>query len=171
MKGSLYMAKGYRHLTYELRCQIYALMKSGLSQNKIAKQPMVDQSTISREIHRNKVKNGYRHQQANKKALLRRYKASANPRKMALDMLQFLEQLIREKKRSPEQISGPLREFHSIHISHESIYKYIWKDKKRDGDLYKNLGNRGKKYNKRGAKTAGRGLDLFLNELELNIIR
>ncbi|PKH04481.1 helix-turn-helix domain-containing protein [Psychromonas sp. MB-3u-54] len=32
------------------RCQIYALNKTGLSQNKIAKQLSVSQATISREF-------------------------------------------------------------------------------------------------------------------------
>jgi IS30 family transposase len=41
----LSMPKGYHHLTYDQRCQIYALKKSGMSQNKIAKQIKVAQST------------------------------------------------------------------------------------------------------------------------------
>jgi IS30 family transposase len=45
--------KTYKQLTYELRCQIYALKKTGLSQNEIAQQLKVSQSTISRELSRN----------------------------------------------------------------------------------------------------------------------
>lgn len=37
--------KTYKQLTYEQRCQIYALSKTGMSQNKIAKQLKVSQST------------------------------------------------------------------------------------------------------------------------------
>ena len=40
--------KTYKQLTYEIRCQIYALKKTGLNQNKIAQQLKVSQSTISR---------------------------------------------------------------------------------------------------------------------------
>ena len=43
-------------------------------------------------------------------------------------------------------------------VSHETIYRYIWRDKKQGGLLYKHLRHKGKKYNKRGSKTAGRGL-------------
>jgi IS30 family transposase len=44
--------KTYKHLTYEQRYQIYALKITYLSQNKIAKQLNVSQSTISREFQR-----------------------------------------------------------------------------------------------------------------------
>ena len=43
-------------------------------------------------------------------------------------------------------------------LSHERIYQYIWEDKRNGGSLYKHLRQRGKKRNKRGNKTAGRGL-------------
>src|ERR1700674_1946050 len=44
------MPEGYLHLTYEQRCQIYALLQSGYSQAYIARQIGVDRSTISREL-------------------------------------------------------------------------------------------------------------------------
>jgi len=49
----------YHHLTYDLRCQISALKKSGLNRLKIANQIETSQSTISRELRRNGGKNGY----------------------------------------------------------------------------------------------------------------
>lgn len=152
------MPKGYHHLTYDLRCQIFSLMKSGLSQNKIAKQLLVSQSTISREFIRNSGGKGYRYIQAHKKAEKRRQIASSSAKKMIPSFTLFIEQLIREMKMSPDQISGRLKLKDIASISHESIYRYIWKDKKLGGDLYKNLRQRGKKRNKRGSKNAGRGL-------------
>jgi len=152
------MPKGYQHLTYDIRCQIYALKKSGLSQRKIAKQLKIAQSTISNEYRRNSGSKGYRHNQAHKKATERRLKASFGPRKMNLELTLLVEELIREKKMSPEQISGRLRKTKNIFISHESIYRYIWKNKVNGGDLYKSLRQQGKKRNKRGSKKAGRGL-------------
>ncbi len=68
--------------------------------------------------------------------------------------------LIKEKLKlqwSPVQISGWLKQKGKALISHETIYKYIWKDKQERGLLYKNLRHQGKKYNKRGKGTAGRG--------------
>ena len=41
--------KTYEQLTYALRCQIFALNKIGMSQNKIAKHLNINQSTISRK--------------------------------------------------------------------------------------------------------------------------
>src|SRR6202040_3245820 len=47
------MPEGYLHLTYEQRCEIYALLQSGHSQAYVARQIGVDRSTISRElVHR-----------------------------------------------------------------------------------------------------------------------
>jgi IS30 family transposase len=40
---------------------------------------------------------------------------------------------------SPEQISGYLRTRGMLNISHETIYRYIWLDKKQGGTLYKHL--------------------------------
>ena len=56
--------KTYKQLTYELRCQIYALNKTGTSQNKIARQLNVSQSTLSQVLLRNTGKRGYRIKQA-----------------------------------------------------------------------------------------------------------
>ena len=42
-------------------------------------------------------------------------------------------------------------------MSHETIYQYIWKDKRKDGILYKHLRHNGKKYNRRQSGEAGRG--------------
>ena len=47
------MPKGYHHLTYGERCQIYALRKSGLSGLAIARQLGRDRTTVWREVRRN----------------------------------------------------------------------------------------------------------------------
>ena len=49
----------YRRVTYEDRCQIYALSKSGTSQKSIASVLAVSQSTVSRELRRNRGQRGY----------------------------------------------------------------------------------------------------------------
>ena len=63
------MPQGYHHLTYDQRCQIYALKKSGRNQTEIAQQVGTTQSAVSREFIRNTGKKGYRYKQAHKKAL------------------------------------------------------------------------------------------------------
>lgn len=152
------MPKGYRHLTYDLRCQIYALLKRGFSQKQMAKDLQIDQSTISREIRRNKGQKGYRYKQAQEKAIERRKNASSKPCKMTPNLTMFLEQTLCKKQWSPEQLSGYIKKEMGISISHESIYQYIWDNKHKGGTLYKHLRCNGKKYNKRQNKSAGRGL-------------
>jgi len=48
------MPKLYRHLPQDQRCQIYALRKRGIAQAGIASNLGINQSTISRELSRNK---------------------------------------------------------------------------------------------------------------------
>ncbi len=151
--------KSYQHLTYEQRCQIYTLLKRGESQSAIAQFIGVSQSTVSREMTRNSGKRGYRFKQAHIKACKRRYEASSIPRKLIPSLQVFIEYLLTKKQWSPEQISGWLeRIYKKAIISGERIYQHIWQDKARGGALYKHLRRRGKKYNKRGNKLAGRGL-------------
>jgi IS30 family transposase len=145
----------YNHLTTEERCQIYTLKLTGKTQKEIAKYLGVSASTISRELQRNSGKKGYRYKQANDKAMERRYQASHRPKKLFPSTLSLVEEKLSEKW-SPEQIAGVLGA-NDIEISHESIYRYVWADKKLGGHLYKSLRRRGKKYNHRSAKTAGRG--------------
>ena len=43
-------------------------------------------------------------------------------------------------------------------VSHETIYRFIWKNKAQGGDLYQHLRHKAKRYNKRKGKKAGRGV-------------
>jgi transposase, IS30 family len=149
---------GYQHLTYDLRCQIYALKKSNKPVKEIASFVNVCRSTIYRELGRNSGARGYRYKQAHEMAVSRRFKASSVQRKMTTSTIALIENYLKEEQWSPEQIAGRLKIEHGIEISHESIYSYIWEDKRNGGMLYKNLRRRSKKYNKRGSKTSGRGL-------------
>ena len=148
--------KTYNQLTYELRCQIYALKKIGISQNKIALQLKVSQSTISRELSRNTGKRGYRIKQAQSLAQERRLH-SRKAIKMTSNLIALIDSKI-YMKWSPEQISGWLKEVHRILISHETIYLHVWADKKRGGQLFQHLRRKGKAYQSRSKdKQAGRG--------------
>ena len=152
------MPKGYHHLTYEQRCQIYALLKSGQSKAAIARQLEVHPTTIGRELNRNCGQRGYRFKQAQDKADARRTAASAAPRKMTPHVVAKIEETLTLEQWSPEQISGRFALEGLVKISHECIYRHIWKDKKNNGVLYLNLRHSGKKYNKRKGKNSGRGL-------------
>lgn len=141
----------YKHLTLLERCQIYALNKRGISQRKIANDLGRNVSTISRELKRNKGLRGYRHEQAHRISEIRHQEANRRPIKLSGHFLECVLEKLRQFQWSPEQISGWFKNHpeYGIVISHESIYQYIWKDKRLGGSLYKHLRHRGKKYNKR----------------------
>lgn len=151
------MPKGYHHLTRDARCQIYALMKRGDSVSVLANELNIHRSTLYREVKRNSGLHGYRHEQAHEKSRQRRRQASNKKPKMSEDTISVIEKKLRLQW-SPEQIAGWLKkQGHSAAVSHESIYKYVWSDKRKGGSLYKELRHSGKKYNKRSKGTAGRG--------------
>lgn len=145
----------YQQLTYEQRCQISALNKTGCSQREIAKNVGTSQSTISRELARNTGGRGYRHKQAQARSSLRR-KAAARRSKMTLAMIALIESKLRQEW-SPEQISGWLLDDLELLISHETIYLHVWSDKRSNGDLYTYLRRQGKKYDKRRNGKSTRG--------------
>ena len=144
------------HLTYEERCHIYAYLKSGKSKRQISILIGCSHTTINQEIRRNTGKRGYRNDQADKRAINRRAAASSTPKKMTPDVIKLVLDFLNDTQASPEQIACRLSRNHQIDISHETIYKLIWKDK--GGTLYLHLRHRAKKYNKRYGKKAGRGL-------------
>ena len=146
----------YRRVTYEDRCQIYALSKGGTSQESIASVLGVSQSTVSRELRRNRGQRGYRFKQAEAKAQARQA-IRRKPRKLTASVRRKVEAKLRQMRWSPEQISGWLRD-QGIKLSHERIYQMIWQDKRDGGNLWRSLRRRGKRYNKRAGKNAGRGL-------------
>jgi len=148
------MPKGYHHLTYALRCQIYILKDRGDSPSSIAKALSVHPSTIGRELERNKGGKGYRHHQAQEKALHRR--SSKPNQKITTQIAATIEGKLKFQW-SPMQISGWLKRHGEEHVSHETIYSYIWKNKRQGGLLFKELRHHGKKYNKRSKGTSGRG--------------
>ena len=148
------MAKGYHHVTRDTRSQICAYKASGWSMRRMAKQLGFDISSISREIKRNSGKRGYRLNQADIRAIERRKAASTRAYKMSTALIMRIQEKIKIDW-SPEQISGRFKK-EGISISHESIYRMIWADKKAGGELYKHLRHRGK-YHKRSSGKAGRG--------------
>ena len=134
--------KSYNRLTQEERYYISALKASHLSIRQIAKQLKRSHSSILREIHRNSQNNKYSPKKAQQKALVRRQFVGP-PLKIKGKLAKKVKEGL-EKQWSPEQISGRLRKEkrESMRISHESIYQYIFRDFKKEGDLYKHLRKR-----------------------------
>ena len=143
----------YAQLTQEQRYQIYALKKMGHDQSQIAKCLGVHKSTISREFGRNQGQRGYRPKQAHEKTLKRRAKKAQ--KRITTETWAQVEEKLRLDW-SPEQISRWLKKYALDPVSHESIYQYVYADKRAGGDLHKHLRCQ-KKYRKRHGGKDRRG--------------
>lgn len=146
------------HLTYEQRYTIGVLLQAGDKKSSIAVKLKVDKSTIYREILRNCDKRSgiYKPQLAQKKYDERMVK---KPKKIKFKeaLVQKVNDLIKEDY-SPEQIAGTLKKEGGETISHETIYKHIWDDKRDNGSLHNHLRRKGRKYRKRGNNKDSRGI-------------
>jgi IS30 family transposase len=115
--------------------------------------------TIDREIRRNTGGCGYRYKQAQKIAEERRFSRRGVPVKMTPEVVSIIENHLVEAQWSPEQISGRLKiqDNNPISISHETIYKHIYANKRSNGKLYLNLRRKARKYQRRinGKTTRG----------------
>lgn len=119
----------YTHLTQEERYQIYTLLREGFSKRYIAWRLNRSPSTISREIQRNRARNGYFAKHAHKLARRRHH---SNPQRIPCNIwVQVIAYL--ELQWSPEQIAS------QVAVSLHSIYRFIQQDKSKGGDLYLHL--------------------------------
>ena len=146
----------YTHLTQEERYHIETLRKQKVSLSKIAAGMGRHKSTLSRELRRNQGRRGYRYQQAQRKALQRHQE---KPKAVKLnDGLRGEIALRLEQHWSPEQISGRLKLEGKTSVSHETIYRFVLKDKQRGGYLHTHLRHQAKPYRKRYGKRDARGI-------------
>ena len=145
----------YRQLTPEERYAIAAFRKQGFSPAAIARALGRHRSTISREIQRNSRRGHYRPSKAQEMTNGRRSRSRRNQRFTAEDW-QLIASCL-EELWSPEQIVGRLRRFGGLRISHETIYRHIWKDRGRGGTLYLNLRGAQKQRRKRYGAYDSRG--------------
>ena len=146
----------YHQLTSEERYGIATLKKQGHRPAAIARTLGRHRSTICREIARNRRKDGgYRWFTAGEKTRGRRSRSRRNQRFTAADWA-LVDSWLREDF-SPEQVSGWLARFRLLSISHETIYKRIWSDKRRGGTLHRHLRCAQKKRRKRYGRYDSRG--------------
>ncbi len=146
----------YRQLTLEKRYHISALQKAGLNQKEVAIELGVHPSTISRELrrHNDKVR-GYNAELAQ----IISSKTEMQKRKR-YSLTKPIERYIRAKLKqdwSPEQIAGRMKLDTGVSIVHETIYRYIYNNKKNGGKLYQYLRHKNKKYHKRSNDYMARG--------------
>src|SRR4051812_8540280 len=116
----------YHQITSEERYILATLRKQGCNPSEIARELGRHRSTICRELQRNSARwdGHYRPSKAIERTAGRRARSRRNQRFTHTD-LRRVEMLLRERW-SPEQISCRLRG--SLGISHETIYRHVWRD-------------------------------------------
>ena len=136
------MRKNSHHLREEDRKIISMMSKEEYTQTEIARIIGCHQSTISKELSRNRGLRGYRPKQAQKMAFERKNGKEARGRVIVGDC--EFEVIVRlESKHSPEQISGALGGGGTVSTS--AVYNYVYEDKRNGGLLYMNLRINGKR--------------------------
>lgn len=149
-----------KHLTREQR-YIISKLEQNHTNKYIAEIIGVDKSTISREIKRNSDQRSgkYNFDLADRKAKKRQ---ELKKRKEVFLPCQkgIIKYYLAELQYSPEQIAGLYRRYKIPFISHETIYKWIWEEKKRGSKekLHLHLRRKGRRRLKRGNKQDNRGI-------------
>ena len=150
--------RNYHQLTSEERYALSALRKQGCSQAEIGRTLGRAASTVSREVRRNSKDGGgrvYRPALADDLARWRRSRSRRN-RRFEWEEWALIAQCLQEEW-SPEQIAGRLKRDGLMSISHETIYRYIWDDRRRGGTLHRHLRGSPKQRRKRYGHYDSRG--------------
>ena len=145
----------HTHLTLEVRSQIGVLASRGATQKEIGRELEISESTICRELGRNRMPGlPYVAKVAQEMAERRQAEKSIKTRAVDAATVERVVGLLRQAC-SPEQTSGRLKLL-GIAVSHTWIYGYIAKDQAQGGTLHTHRRHR-KRYNRQKGKTAGRG--------------
>jgi IS30 family transposase len=148
----------YNQITSAERYAISLLRKHGHTQAEIARLLGRHPSTISRELRRNAWRSdgtSYWAERADQYARGRRRLSRRNSQFSADDWA-LVESVLREDL-SPEQVAGWFQRFDILPISHETIYRHIWKDKAHGGTLHTHLRCASKQFRKRYGAYDSRG--------------
>lgn len=145
-------------LTLEQRYKIEFCLTENKNFTETAKYIGKNKSVVGREIKRNAdARSGrYKAELANAKALKRHLQK--NKKNYFTDDIKAYVREGLKQDYSPEQIMGRALLDARPCVSHETIYKFVWRDKKSGGTLFKHLRNQGKRYRKRGQNKDSRGL-------------
>ena len=148
----------YAQITSEERYALSLLRKEGHSQAAMARILGRHPSTISRELRRNVWRcngRGYVASRAQSYTNERRRRTRWNSQFSAAEWA-LVESMLREDF-SPAQVVGWFARFDILIISHETIYRHIWKDKKAGGTLHVHLRRANKQIRKRYGAYDSRG--------------
>jgi len=147
----------YKQLASEERYIISRRRCEGRSAAEIGRELGRHPSTISREVRRNLHQgNNYTWVRAHEHAVARRRRSRKVLQFGAQEWGLVCRQLMEDW--SPEQIALVFRRDGILQISHETIYRYVWRDKEGGGDLYKHLRHSVKRRRKRYRSNDSRGI-------------
>jgi IS30 family transposase len=148
----------YHQITHEERYTIWALRRQEKSVAEITRTLGRHRSTIYRELRRNcgRADGFYRPLQAHGYARTRRSHSRRNFRLTGQDW-DLVEALLKREDWSPEQIAGRMGLEGRLQISHETIYRHVWNDKRHGGLLHTHLRQAAKKRRKRHGTYDSRG--------------
>jgi IS30 family transposase len=134
-----------------------ALRRQGLNKSQIARLLGRHRSTVCRELLRNSTRadGRYRASTAQERTNGRRSRSRRNSRFSPEDFTLIDELLCRQW--SPEQVAGHLRRTGQLSISHETIYRHVWRDKREGGTLHTHLRGARKRRRKRYGAYDSRG--------------
>jgi IS30 family transposase len=148
----------YQQLSLRERYSISNGGERRLSITEMARAIERPASTVLRERTRNRCTSDgcYRAEVAESYATARRKRERRGFRHTPEQWQQVIALL--KEKWSPEQIAGRLRLEGLFRISHETIYQYVWQDKKHGGMLFKHLRCSPKQRRKRHNTRDSRGI-------------
>ncbi|WP_261872596.1 IS30 family transposase [Vibrio rarus] len=132
----------YQQLTEGRRYQISALLERGISISEIAKTVKCHRSTVYRELKRCSKKEQYRPDKAHHQSIEKR--RQARKYQVPQSRIDFIEVLL-SIDWSPEQISNVLTRA-GAKVSHEWIYRFVARNKRQGGKLFKHLRQGHKRY-------------------------
>ena len=147
----------YVQLNAEERSEIATLKRLGWSVLEMARELGRHRSTVARELARNATPHDgwYRAGRAHARAVARRRRSRRNSQ-FGKEEWGEVETLLR-KEWSPEQVSGYLQRSGELEISHETIYRHVWRDREGGGSLHLHLRCAQKQCRKRYGRHDSRG--------------
>lgn len=147
----------YQQLSQGERYVIASMLRDRYSRRQIARVLDRSVSTISRELKRNRCEydGSYRPQKAQERAMSRRWRSRKKSQYSLEEWAEVRVQL--QRKWSPQQIAGRRSQQGHRSMSKETIYRYVRRDRREGGQLWRQLRIMSKYGRKRRGSPATRG--------------
>ena len=167
------LAMPYTHLTPFERGIVEFLYRAHRSIRFIARVVKRSPSTISRELKKNVNARGKYHAVKAQQRYIDERKKCVKPRKLDTntELREYVTRNLEQEQWSPEQIADTVhREYswdQSMRVCYETIYTFIYRDKRYGGDLFKHLRQAHRTRRRRGNSKGKRGQ--IKNRVSINL--